>query len=72
MESGLQTFRDSDGLWMGYNVYDVASPQGWKRDPKMVLDFYNMRRKDVAAAKPNAALDEFHPEYLSDNRNAVR
>jgi NAD-dependent deacetylase len=54
-ESGLQTFRDSDGLWMGHNVYDVASPRGWKKDPKLVLDFYNMRRKDVAAAKPNAA-----------------
>jgi NAD-dependent deacetylase len=40
---------------MGYNVYDVASPKGWKRDPKLVLDFYNMRRKDIAAAKPNAA-----------------
>ncbi|UAY50901.1 SIR2 family NAD-dependent protein deacylase [Ferruginibacter albus] len=54
-ESGLQTFRDADGLWMGYDVYEVASPRGWKKDPQLVLDFYNMRRKDVAAAKPNAA-----------------
>src|SRR5260221_14424833 len=54
-ESGLKTFRDGDGLWMGYNVYEVASPTGWKKDPKLVLDFYNMRRKDVAAANPNAA-----------------
>lgn len=54
-ESGLQTFRDSDGLWMGYDVYEVASPEGWKKNPQMVLDFYNMRRKDVAAAKPNSA-----------------
>lgn len=54
-ESGLKTFRDSDGLWEGYNVYDVASPGGWAKDPQLVLDFYNMRRKDVAAANPNAA-----------------
>jgi len=54
-ESGLQTFRDSNGLWEGYNVYEVASPRGWYKDPKLVLDFYNMRRKDVAAAKPNEA-----------------
>ena len=54
-ESGLKTFRDSDGLWEGYNVYEVATPTGFKKDPKLVLDFYNMRRKDVAAAQPNAA-----------------
>ena len=54
-ESGLKTFRDSDGLWMGYDVYEVASPRGWKKDPKLVLDFYNMRRRDVAVASPNAA-----------------
>lgn len=54
-ESGLQTFRDSDGLWMGYNVYEVATPRGWNKDPKLVLDFYNMRRRDVAAALPNEA-----------------
>ncbi|WP_343672964.1 Sir2 family NAD-dependent protein deacetylase [Chitinophaga sp.] len=54
-ESGLRTFRDSDGLWEGYNVYEVASPDGWKKDPQLVLDFYNMRRRDILAAKPNAA-----------------
>ena len=54
-ESGLKTFRDSDGLWMGYDVYEVASPQGWQKNPQLVLDFYNARRKDVAAALPNAA-----------------
>jgi len=54
-ESGLKTFRDSDGLWMGYNIEDVATPRAFKRNPQLVLDFYNMRRKDVAAAKPNAA-----------------
>ena len=54
-ESGLKTFRDNDGLWMGYNVEDVATPRAFKKDPVLVLDFYNMRRKDVAAASPNSA-----------------
>ena len=54
-ESGLKTFRDSDGLWMGYNVYEVASPEGWKKNPEMVLEFYNQRRKEVAKALPNEA-----------------
>ena len=54
-ESGLKTFRDSDGLWMGYNVYEVATPEGYKKNPSLVLDFYNMRRREVAAALPNAA-----------------
>ncbi len=54
-ESGLKTFRDSDGLWMGYNIEDVATPRAFARNPQLVLDFYNMRRKDVAAAEPNAA-----------------
>lgn len=54
-ESGLRTFRDSDGLWEGYNVYEVATPRGFAANPQLVLDFYNMRRRDVAAAEPNAA-----------------
>ena len=54
-ESGLKTFRDSDGLWEGYDVTEVATPRGWRKNPKLVLDFYNMRRRDVAAANPNAA-----------------
>lgn len=54
-ESGLKTFRDSDGLWMGYDVYQVATPEGWKKDPELVLDFYNQRRKEIAKAFPNAA-----------------
>lgn len=54
-ESGLKTFRDSDGLWEGYNVYDVATPGAWRKNPQLVLDFYNMRRRDVAGSKPNEA-----------------
>src|SRR5450432_265667 len=54
-ESGLKTFRDSDGLWNGYNIEDVATPRAWKKNKQLVLDFYNMRRKDVLDAKPNAA-----------------
>ena len=54
-ESGLKTFRDSDGLWMGHNIEDVATPRAFKKNPQMVLDFYNMRRKDVAKASPNPA-----------------
>src|ERR1700759_4560402 len=54
-ESGLKTFRDSDGLWNGYNIEDVATPRAWKKNPELVLEFYNLRRKDVAAANPNAA-----------------
>lgn len=65
-ESGLKTFRDSDGLWNGYDVYEVASPDGWKKDPQLVLDFYNDRRRDVTAASPNAAhtgLAELEKDY---------
>jgi len=54
-ESGLRTFRDSDGLWEGYQVTEVATPEAWRRDPQLVLDFYNFRRRDVLAAQPNAA-----------------
>jgi len=54
-ESGLKTFRDTDGLWEGYNIEDVATPRGWRKNPQLVLDFYNLRRKDVLAAQPNTA-----------------
>ncbi len=54
-ESGLRTFRDADGLWEGYNVEDVATPRAWQADQELVLDFYNQRRRDVAAATPNRA-----------------
>ncbi|WP_421939597.1 SIR2 family NAD-dependent protein deacylase [Pedobacter sp.] len=54
-ESGLKTFRDSDGLWEGYNVYDVATPEAWERNPALVQTFYNERRKQVMVAQPNNA-----------------
>ncbi|MEP6747473.1 MAG: Sir2 family NAD-dependent protein deacetylase [Bacteroidota bacterium] len=54
-ESGLRTFRDSDGLWEGYNIEDVATPRAWQKNPQLVLDFYNERRKNVLDATPNAA-----------------
>lgn len=54
-DSGLKTFRDSDGLWEGYNVYDVATPEAWRRNPVLVQKFYNERRKSILEAKPNAS-----------------
>lgn len=52
-ESGVPTFRDSDGLWEGYDVMQVASPEGWRKDPALVLEFYNQRRKRAREVKPN-------------------
>jgi NAD-dependent deacetylase len=52
-ESGLATFRDSGGLWEGYKVEDVATPEAWHKNQKMVLDFYNERRKKALESKPN-------------------
>ncbi|MCX8020261.1 MAG: NAD-dependent deacylase [Chitinophagaceae bacterium] len=54
-ESGLKTFRDSDGLWEGYDISEVATPTAWKRNPALVLQFYNERRRNVAEARPNTA-----------------
>ena len=54
-ESGLRTFRDSDGLWEQYRIEDVATPEAWRKDPATVLHFYDLRRKQVLAARPNAA-----------------
>ena len=54
-ESGLKTFRDSDGLWEGYDINEVATPGGWRKNPELVLQFYNMRRRNVRDAVPNAA-----------------
>ena len=54
-ESGLKTFRDSDGLWEEYDVMEVASPEAWNANPTLVLDFYNKRREQVLNAQPNSA-----------------
>ncbi|TAI49131.1 SIR2 family NAD-dependent protein deacylase [Flagellimonas allohymeniacidonis] len=53
-ESGLKTFRDSNGLWEGYDVMEVASPQGFARNPELVLEFYNQRRRQLLEVSPNA------------------
>lgn len=53
-ESGISTFRDSDGLWEKYRVEDVATPEGFAANPELVLDFYNQRRKELLQTKPNA------------------
>jgi NAD-dependent deacetylase len=52
-ESGIKTFRDSDGLWEGHNVMDVATPEGWYKNPSLVLDFYNQRRQQLKEVEPN-------------------
>ena len=52
-ESGIKTFRDSDGLWEGHNVMDVATPEGWHKNQNLVLDFYNQRRRQLHEVKPN-------------------
>lgn len=54
-ESGIKTFRDADGLWNNYRIEEVASPDAWERDPQLVLDFYNMRRKQLYEVEPNPA-----------------
>ncbi len=65
-ESGIKTFRDSDGLWEGHDVMEVASPEGFARNPEAVLDFYNQRRRQLLTVQPNAAhkslaeLEKYH------------
>lgn len=54
-ESGIKTFRDSDGLWENHSVEDVASPEGWRKDREVVLEFYNQRRRQLHDVKPNDA-----------------
>ena len=51
-ESGISTFRDGGGLWEQYNVEDVATPEGWQRDPELVTEFYNERRRQLSSVKP--------------------
>ena len=73
-ESGLKTFRDADGLWENYKVEDVASIDGWRRNPKLMMDFYNGRRTQLENAEPNeghrilAELEEFFDvEVITQN-----
>ncbi len=54
-ESGLKTFRDADGLWEGHDIMEVASPLGWQKNPSLVLEFYNQRRRQLFEVKPNIA-----------------
>ena len=69
-ESGIQTFRDSDGLWEGHNVMDVATPEGWRKNQALVLDFYNQRRKQLHEVEPNlghkilADLEKYFEVYI--------
>ena len=73
-ESGLKTFRDTDGLWEGYNIEDVATPEAWYRNPGLVQQFYNERRKSVLEAIPNKAhlalatlQDKFEVQIITQN-----
>ena len=73
-ESGIKTFRDSDGLWEGHAVSDVATPEGWSKNPELVLDFYNQRRKQLLEVQPNrghqiiAALEnDFEVSIITQN-----
>ena len=65
-ESGISTFRDSDGLWEKYRVEEVATPEGFQANPSLVLDFYNQRRRELLKTKPNAGhlgLAELEKEF---------
>jgi NAD-dependent deacetylase len=73
-ESGIPTFRGSDGLWEGHRIEEVASPTGWRRDPVKVLEFYNQRRKRALEVKPNdghrhlvALEDHFEVTIITQN-----
>ena len=59
-ESGIPTFRDADGLWEGYDVMEVATPEGWHKNPALVLDFYNQRRKRALEVRPNRGHEILH------------
>ncbi|WP_100614813.1 SIR2 family NAD-dependent protein deacylase [Confluentibacter citreus] len=65
-ESGIKTFRDADGLWEGHDVMDVATPEGFERNPELVLNFYNQRRRQLFEVNPNQAhidLANFESDY---------
>ncbi len=59
-ESGIATFRDAGGLWEGHRVEDVATPEGWDKNPALVLEFYNQRRKQALTVKPNRGHEILH------------
>ena len=64
-ESGLGTFRDSGGLWDKYKIEDVATPQAFKKNPELVLEFYNIRRRQLLSSSPNSAHYAFCLLYTS-------
>jgi len=73
-ESGIKTFRDADGLWEGHDIMEVASPVGFAKNPELVLDFYNKRRKQLLEVQPNQAhsilaelQNEFHIHIITQN-----
>lgn len=70
-ESGINTFRDADGLWEGHDVMEVASPEGFAKNPELVLDFYNQRRQQLLKVKPNSAHQELANLENSYNVNIV-
>ncbi len=69
-ESGIPTFRDSGGYWQQYRIEEVASPEAWRSNPQMVLDFYNLRRRKLKEVRPNAAhqalaeLEKYFDTYI--------
>ncbi|NLN33312.1 MAG: NAD-dependent deacylase [Flavobacteriaceae bacterium] len=65
-ESGISTFRDSNGLWENHDIMEVASPEGWRNNPELVLSFYNLRQRQLKEVKPNSAhyfLKELEEKY---------
>lgn len=73
-ESGLNTFRDSNGLWEGHDVMNVASIDGWRADPELVLDFYNQRRRQLLTVEPNVGhkalvklAEKYHVSIVTQN-----
>ena len=64
-ESGIKTFRDANGLWEGHDIMEVASPEGFYQNPKLVLDFYNQRRTQLLSVQPNEA--HFNLKALEDD-----
>ncbi len=69
-ESGIKTFRDANGLWQNHDIMEVASPQAWQRNPKLVLEFYNQRRRQLHEVSPNEAhkaitkLQQYFPVHI--------